>query len=196
MVGQTLQKRYRYYRCRRAFAGPKHDRCPTVYLRADAVELAVKKEALKVLANPELILAEAERLNSNRQQQAASDELHLKADALENQRLRLFRLYQLGEIDDAYLKDESKILRDAKQRIDEQLTRIPGPVAVPSASQLREAAERVAEWVRNAEGDDFKLLLDALQIEVRAEKGRGELVGVIPDYASPSSHADVRTVVA
>ena len=31
MVGQTLQGRYRYYRCRRAFAGPKHDRCPTAY---------------------------------------------------------------------------------------------------------------------------------------------------------------------
>ncbi|MDP6495827.1 MAG: recombinase family protein, partial [Dehalococcoidia bacterium] len=70
MVGQTLQKRFRYYRCRRAFAGPRHDRCPTVYLRADSLELAVKIEAAKVLANPELILVEADRVNSHGGHQA------------------------------------------------------------------------------------------------------------------------------
>ena len=52
MVGQTLQKQFRYYRCRRAFAGPRHDRCDTLYVRADALEEAVKNEAAKVLSNP------------------------------------------------------------------------------------------------------------------------------------------------
>ena len=62
MVGQTLQGRYRYYRCRRAFAGPKNDRCPTVYVRADGLEQAIRTEAARVLADPELVLAEAERV--------------------------------------------------------------------------------------------------------------------------------------
>ncbi|MDP6496203.1 MAG: hypothetical protein QGI09_12595, partial [Dehalococcoidia bacterium] len=72
---------------------------------------------------------------------------------------------------------------------------IPTSPALPSATELRRAAERVGEWVRDAEGDDFELLLQALQIEVRAEKGRGELSGVIPEYASPCNHPDVRSMV-
>ena len=42
----------------------------------------------------------------------------------------------------------------------------------------------------------LELLLQALQIEVRAEKGRGELIGVIPEYASPCNHSHVRPVVS
>ena len=47
----------------------------------------------------------------------------------------------------------------------------------------------------NAEGDDFTLLLDALQVEVHAEKGRGVLKGMIPEYAPREGHANVRTMV-
>ena len=195
MVGQTLQKRFRYYRCRRAFAGPRHDRCPTFYVRADSLERAVKDEAAKVLANPELILAEAERLNSNGGHQAESEKLSKEVNALENQRLRLLRLYQLGEIDEVYLQAESQVIQNARQRVEDQLSNIPTSPALPSATELRRAAEQVGEWVRDAEGDDFELLLQALQIEVRAEKGRGELSGAMPEYASPCNHPDVRSMV-
>ena len=67
--------------------------------------------------------------------------------------------------------------------------------ALPSATELRRAAGQVGKWVRDAEGDDFQLLLQALQIEVRAEKGRGELSGIIPEYASPCNHPHVRSMV-
>jgi site-specific DNA recombinase len=195
MVGQTLQKRFRYYRCRRAFAGPRHDRCLTVYVRADSLERAVKEEAAKVLANPELILEEVHRLNSNGSYQAESEKLSKEVGALENQRLRLLRLFQLGEIDEVYLQVESQVIQSAKQKVEEQLSKIPVPTTLPSATELRRATEQVAVWVRDAEGDDFELLLQALQIEVRAEKGRAELIGVIPEYASVGHHADVRSMV-
>ena len=42
MVGQTLHQKYRYYRCRAAFAGSKHDRCESKYVRADGLEDAVR----------------------------------------------------------------------------------------------------------------------------------------------------------
>ena len=164
-------------------------------MRADSLERAVKDEAAKVLANPELILAEANRLNSNGGHQAASEKLNKEVDGLENQRLRLLRLYQLGEIDEVYLQAESQVIQGARQRVEDQLSKIPVPTALPSATELRRAAERVGEWVRDAEGDDFELMLQALQIEVRAEKGRGELSGVIPEYASPCNHPDVRSMV-
>ena len=107
----------------------------------------------------------------------------------------MLRLYQLGEIDEVYLQAESQVIQSARQRVEEQLSKIPVPTALPSATELRRAAERVGEWVKDAEGDDFDLLLQALQIEVRAEKGRGELSGVIPEYASPCNHPDVRSMV-
>ncbi|MCL0044064.1 hypothetical protein M1N24_00840 [Dehalococcoidia bacterium] len=69
------------------------------------------------------------------------------------------------------------------------------PTALPSRIEPREAAERVRKWVWNAEGDDFKLLLQALQIEVRAGKGRGELVGVIPEYESLCNLASVCSMI-
>ena len=164
-------------------------------MRADSLERAVKDEAAKVLANPELILAEAERLNSNGGHQAESEKFNKEIAGLENQRLRLLRLYQLGEIDEVYLQAESQVIHSARQRVEDQLSNIPTSPALPSAMELRRAAEQVGEWVRDAEGDDFELLLQALQIEVRAEKGRGELSGVIPEYASPGNHPDVCTMV-
>lgn len=63
MVGQTLQRgRYRYYRCRKAFAGPRHDRCGSRYVRADALEQAVLEEAAAVLSRPDVVLGELRRL--------------------------------------------------------------------------------------------------------------------------------------
>ena len=38
---------------------------------------------------------------------------------------------------------------------------------------LKQACQRIEDRVLNAEGDDFTLLLDALQVGVHAEKGRG-----------------------
>ena len=107
----------------------------------------------------------------------------------------MLRLYQLGEIDERYLQAESQVLQNTKHRIEQRAKKIPAPTALPSRIELREAAERVGEWVRNAEGDDFELLLQALQIEVGAGKGRGELVGVTPEYASLCNLANVCSMI-
>jgi len=49
--------------------------------------------------------------------------------------------------------------------------------------------------VLTPDGDDVSLLLDALQIEVHAEKGRGELKGLIPGFVPRKSDSDVCAVV-
>ena len=148
-----------------------------------------------MLANPELILEETNRLNSNGGHQAASEKLSIEVDGLENERPRLLWLYQLGEIDEVYLQAESQAIQSARQSVEEQLSKIPVPTALPSATELRRSAEQVGDWVRDAEGDDLELLLQALQIEVRAEKRQGELSSVIPEYASVGNQADVRSMV-
>ena len=71
--------------------------------------------------------------------------------------------------------------------LDEQpLTSLPRDVV--------EICEAIAAWIRDADGDDFKLLLEALQIEVRASREGSELRGVIPNSAPTDSHADVCAV--
>ena len=67
---------------------------------------------------------------------------------------------------------------------------------LPNITHLRQACQRIEDRVLKADGDDFSLLLDALQIEVHAERGRGELKGLIPEYAPNNSHADVCPVVS
>jgi site-specific DNA recombinase len=195
MVGQTLKGQYRYYRCRRAFAGPKHDRCTALYVRADVLEQAVKEEAARVLANPELVIAEAERVYAQGVSQAEAVDIEYQLANLENRRGRLLKLYEMGEIDDEYFMCESSKLKAkvAKVHMQDSLSRPMHPV--PSAMDLQQACQRIEQWVLNAEGDDFSLLLDALQIEVHAEKGRGVLKGMIPEYAPNKGHADVCAMV-
>ena len=195
MVGQTLQKQYRYYRCRRAFAGPKHDRCPTVYVRADGLEGAVKTEAARVLADPQIILKEIEIASGSAKRSRDESRLRSELENLEKQRGRLLKLYQLGEIDDAYLQTETHALREKITSTTEELATAPALPQLPTAEELTGAVDRVREGVEQAEGDNLELLLKALQIKVRAERGRGELEGIVPEYAWQNSDADVRSMV-
>ena len=111
MVGQTSMGKYRYYRCRRAYAGPRHDRCPTRYVRAGDLERAVVRELTTVLASPEVVLAELEHASSS---DARNDDLvaaqRLLA-SLDNQRQRVLKLFQMGEVDEAYLQKELEAIR-------------------------------------------------------------------------------------
>ena len=54
---------------------------------------------------------------------------------------------------------------------------------------------RIQDWVLSAKGEDLTLLLDALQVQVHVENGRGELKGIIPEYAPKNGHVDVCSMV-
>jgi len=196
MVGQTLQKRFRYYRCRSAFAGPKIDRCPTVYVRADSLELAVKQQAAMVLADPQRVLAEWERLNSPSVSAEIIATLEHEVRDLQEQRHRLLKLYQLGEIDDAYLQRESATLH---QRIVEAEGRFPSEDVRrperPSLAKLERMSVEIQRFIESAQGEDLDLLVGSLQLSVRAVKGRGELSGVLPEYAPSNGDADICSMV-
>ena len=60
MVGQAhAGGRYRYYRCRRSYAGYFEGKCDSRYVRVELLERLVLKEVAKVLSRPDRILAEA-----------------------------------------------------------------------------------------------------------------------------------------
>jgi site-specific DNA recombinase len=195
MVGQTLQDRYKYYKCRRSYAGPHHDRCDAVYVRAGDLEAAVKQEISQVLANPERILEEHMRLITAAGSVQCSTDLIRQMEHIDKKRRRLVKLYEMGEIEEEYFEAELAVLKNQRDEIDERLSQSCTPTSLPALIDLESACKGVRGWIERAEGENISLLLDALQIGIRAEKGRGELSGVIPDYASTCDNAHVCSVV-
>ena len=196
MVGQTQHQKYRYYRCRAAFAGPKHEKCESKYVRADGLEDAVRAAATEVLTRPEIVMEEIRRQSAaagSPQNEAA--EAKRRLNELEAQRGRLLRLFQLGEIDEPHLRRETALIRAEQDRLAEQAKPVMAAVpALPNSAELRGICDAIREWVSSAEGEDMNLLLDALQIRVDASCDGSELRGMIPSSAPTDDHADVRAV--
>lgn len=195
MVGQTLKKKFSYYRCRRAYASPHHDRCDATYVRAEDLETAVREAAAALLANPKIIIAEQKRLRQKSSDHQENTRTTERLNELEDQRKRLVKLYQMGEIQDEYFQSEVASIRANMVFLESQLTGSSNGVDQFDLGDLSQTCEQIRKWVEQAEGDDFALIAEALQLRVLAEKGRGELVGVIPQYAPEKSHADVRSMV-
>jgi hypothetical protein len=114
---------------------------------------------------------------------------------LETQRKRLIRLYQLGEIDDQYFESELQVLKNRIQNAEERLAEVPSNMLLPSKKDLELAASKVRDWIQHAEGEDLKLMADALQLEISMDNKQGKMSGVIPDYTGENSDADVCSMV-
>ena len=155
----------------------------------------MKEAAARVLADPGLITAEYHRLRSASESESDTGDLHHRLDSLDEQRCRLIKLYQMGEVDDTYLESESRLLRTQMNAIEAQIQRHHPVIPDLSLIDFQQACDRIRDWVRQAEGEDFELIARALQIQVRAETDRGELTGVIPEYAPNNGNADVCTMV-
>lgn len=178
MVGQTLQGSYRYYRCRNAFAGPRHQRCKSRYVRADVLESSVQIAVADVLARPEIVSAELLRLRDSFKEEPSVREQEMAR--LEDERQRVLRQYQTGEVDDRFLEEELARIRREKDR----LGKLPAPrnVGQPDIEDLPAICKAARTWLTEAAGDDVKLIADALSLEVRANRESAELVGSIPVF--------------
>jgi hypothetical protein len=67
-------------------------------------------------------------------------------------------------------------------------------VVIPEPDEVAAIAERVRAWLLTHE-DELPLIVDALQLEIRADREQAEVLGVIPDYVPDCNHADVRSMV-
>ena len=196
MIGQTLQARYRYYRCRRAFAGPKHDRCDSRYVRADKLEDRLLEKIADSLSQPSVILRELNRSNEQPEARPDPEGVHQRLESVERQRIRLFRLYQLGEVDDEYLERESLSLKRERKRL---LAHAPSEpverIDLPSESDLAVLCSRVRSWIVKHGPEEISLIARALQLSIVASTDRSEVSGVIPEYSPNCEHPDVRAMV-
>ncbi len=160
MVGRTTVGKYRYHRCRRAsLVGDTIVALPR-YIRAGALEDAVVQEVTTVLASPDVVLAEVEhgatRDDADRDMVAARELLA----SLDKQRQRLLRLFQLGEVGDAYLQRELAAI---------QARRSPAEATIARP----EGASLTAQIPRNTE--EFAATCEAMRERVVTEVGAGHL---------------------
>lgn len=197
MVGQTLKGQFRYYRCRRAFSGPRHDRCSSRYVRSDAVESTILAEAAALLSRPDVVYARLQKEAIAPAPTLADAGLDERLDALEKQRQRLLRLYQIGEVDEEYVARESAAIRAEQSRLrPAALPTAPNVAQLPERATLDDACAAVREWLLSLGPAEVDLVAEALQLTITARTDEGEMSGMIPEgYTGDLRDADVCTVV-
>ena len=183
-------RRYRYYRCRKAYGGPVHDRCASRYVSADALEAAVLEQVAGVLARPEIVLAEL--LAGEGPASARVEQARERLASIEAQRRRLARLFQIDAIDEQYLTSEVARLRAERARLEGLVRQSDGTSAAPSSEHLARACEAVRSWILDRGQSELPLIARALRLSVEVVKDGdevvGELSGVIPGEAEISHH--------
>jgi site-specific DNA recombinase len=190
MVGQALQRgRYRYYRCRRTYAGRHELSCQSRYVNAAALEQTVLREIEKLLADEGRILEEARLFVAQDTYTANPEILQTELDNIEAQQKRLVRLYTAGNLPEALLTEEGERLAQEKRRKEQekhQLTSAHSPSInlTEVARDLPQVIQFVRNFIRGTGQEDMSLLLRALEIEVRASQEQIEIAGSLPPLHS------------
>ena len=196
MVGQTLSGRYRYYRCRRAFAGAEGDRCHSYYVRADALEQTLLTEIARVLSRPDVVREELNRVGGEGATVEEETSIKARLESLDRQHKRLLKLYQMGEIDDPYLERESDGLRRQRDELVLKLQNLERPAAsFLELADLEHICESVRDWVLSRGSSELELIGRALSISISADREGCHMRGTLPEYSADCNHADVRPVV-
>ncbi len=191
MVGQTLQQRYQYYRCRRAFSGRRNDRCESRYVRADAIEGAVKGAVASILSHPELIAVELDK-------QAVDPDPGPQAEdpiaTLDAERKQILRRYQASEIEDDAFEQELMRLRQERERTLTRRATSGQKVRAPLQElDLQALCDGVRDWLKQAAGEDMKLVADALDLQVSASKEAVSLAGNLPVFTHHCTNMGMTT---
>ena len=199
MVGQTLMKgRYRYYRCRRAYAGPKADRCSSPYVPKDALESAIRGSLTDLLADPERVLAEARAILQPSPPDDRRQRIDREIAEIEARQRRLVKLFTAGDLPDSMLSEESQSLSGRRARLEAERASL-APEVRPAfnfeelCTRVPEAVATIRRWVSEAGGDDFGLVLRALDARMTASRSRVEIRGELPLICS-SDQADLVTI--
>jgi site-specific DNA recombinase len=202
MVGQTMQtktKAFHYYVCCVAF-DPRQDKsCTARNVRADKLEAAIQHEIRTVLTNPTLVLREMEQQREAEVDHAEIVRLEQKLGTLRDSEQRLVRLYTSGRIDDDVFDTESAVLKRERTIVDDRLKSlrpVSSAMRVINKDELEQVCAKISVWLDGASDENRTLVLEALQIAIRATPNSLELSGVLPadapGYLQKNNHADAR----
>ncbi len=181
--------------------------CNARYIRADYIEDVVWKNVREVLENPEIIVAELKRQADEQSKQSLQEsysnkeiaKLERKIRNYEKQERQLISLLGHGEVTKDYVLDEINRLKNECQA-DEELQRIKETKdrlshIADAEIKLNEFCQRVRQNLDNANIQDKRLALEALDIRVTASTQSIDIKGIIPvEFPTLPSSTDVTTI--
>ncbi len=187
MVGTTMNRKYRYYRCRATYhtaTGPKQ--CSAPYIPYAKLEAAVWDTTARVLEQPDVVLAEMRRLTDTQKSPIEDDVARLKREIkrCKEQESRLVRLYQFGEIDDALIKEQSAPLKLRREDYEAEMEKLTSQQL--TMAELEHMKGRAAEYCRrmrqNLDSFGFeekRMALKALKIKAMVTTTEVQVKGVL-----------------
>lgn len=199
MVGQVLMKgRYSYYRCRSRYVGREDSTCSSKYMRCDALEHAVRSALMDVLSDPTRILDEAQRLSNEEPRSHELSKVLVQLKEVEDKQRRLVKLYTDGDLPAELLEEQRGDLSRRRMALEAERSRLESTNR--SELDLRQLQRdlpdvmyRIRSWIGSAEGDDFTLLLNAVDARIRASGSKVTIQGAMPAY-TPSVGSDLATI--
>ena len=138
----------------------------------------------RVLTNPDIVLQELKRAAAEDTHNNQGEQLEQALADLALQEKRLVDLYTIGGITSAAVREKSDDLSKRRKVLETQLASVqvaPGPsFDVVDADGLRRVCAAVADWVDQADEEDRRLALEALQVSISATKEAATVSGVLP----------------
>ncbi len=198
LVGTTLNRRYRYYRCRGTFptaATPRH--CDASYVRAGNLEDAVWGTIHDVLEQPEVVLAQLRQLTGDQQTPIEEEIAMLRREIrrCKDQELRLVKLYQFGEVDDDWIRAHAGPTKVRREQHEVELRRLESQRVTlkqleGTEGRLRTYCERIRSNLDSLDFEEKRKALNALQIRATVETDHVRISGILgvtggePDLAT------------
>lgn len=199
MVGQTLMKgRYRYYRCRRSYAGPRADRCPSPYVPKGPLEDAVLAALAGVLSEPRILMAELRAQCHQEPSDDRASSLDREIGEVEAKQRRLVKLFTSGELPETLLEAESRSLAEQRARLESERGRLQTERRASLdldrvERRLPEVLEAIGRWCASDSDDRLRLLVTALDVRLKASREMVEISGSVPLIDS-SDQTDLVTI--
>ena len=188
LTGTILSKRYRYYQCTgaRRIAG-RPAKCDARYVRADVVEEKAWQEVVKILENPEVIIAEARNHHSDDLPYAERELKRIERElkALVREEERLVKALRKGLSQERIVLRELEDIQKSRADLQRDHSEIQASRRMLNdIDNLEEQIKDVCNLVKqNIEGLDYegkRLALDAITATVIAGPDGHSLYGLLP----------------
>ncbi len=187
MVGTTMNRKYRYYRCRATYhtsIGPKQ--CSAPYIPYAKLEAAVWDTTTRVLEQPDIVLAEMRRLGDTQKSPIEDEVARLKREikSCKEQESRLITLFSIEEIDSALIKEQSAPLKLRRENYEAQLEEVTAQqLAMAELEHMEGRAEEYCRRMRrNLDSfgfEDKRTALKALRIKAMVTATEVQVKGVL-----------------
>ncbi|NQW15958.1 MAG: recombinase family protein [Chloroflexi bacterium] len=189
LSGHTMNRKFRYYRCRRQFANAQNkEKCGFLYQRADQIEEEVWSKILKVLSDPDLVLREMRRGNSGTETSLLGQQATLRSRIASHRdrENRLLRLYEIGQFELEELTSRiqeiqagRRVAQDELDKVDRQLADL---VALRDMQPTIDTTIKdVARKLEHADFEQKRLAFAALKVQITvSSSGDIDVAGAIP----------------